>query len=225
MKKKFLMKATLAVLLLAALGSCKKEEAKSSSVSQLNSEVYNTGNPKKDAVGFRPDEYTLAYQMSLSILDSLSCSNDYDVKNLHSLGYFSGGYVFCVPSFNNVNAHLVIIPQNLILSAFVIHNLQAFSNGGVALLPLKVYDYEIYDACDNDLLLDGKVYPNIVDNFFVVSNVYTTNFAAYQFNLNNVFNNANINTYSYYGPNQGTIRLTMDEFLLGVAKGCYLNLH
>lgn len=212
-------------MLLAALGSCKKEETKTSSVSQINKEVCNANTFKEDDGNFRLDEYTSAYQLSLQILDSLTCSKDYDIKSLHSLGYGSGGYIFCAPSINNTNSHLVIFPENLILSAFVIHNLQPFSNGGITLLPLKVYDYEIYDACDDDLLLDGKIYPNAVDSLFVVSNVYTTNFAAYQFNLTNVFNNPSTGTYPYYGPIQTTPRLTMDEFLLGVARSCYVNLH
>jgi hypothetical protein len=86
-----------------------------------------------------------------------------------------------------------------------------------------MYDYEIYDACNTYVLLDGKIYPNSGDLLFTVSNVYISNFANYAYNLTPIFNTVNVGSYTYYGQVQGVTRLALDEFLYSVALSCYYN--
>lgn len=94
MKKKFLMKATLAVLLLAALGSCKKEEAVLPNVESAESNLMlseNESGSKNDAID--PN-------VTIQAMENLYGDNyDFDSK-LSANVLNNGPRFFAVPSYS-----------------------------------------------------------------------------------------------------------------------------
>lgn len=217
MKKRFITFA-FAVLVAAIIVSCQKEERLGINSTQQQEETDLT-----DDIGIdlRADQYTIAYQKTLEIIDSIGCSFDYDLNNMYSFGTCSAGYVFCVPTVYP-DYYVIIFPS--LSCAFALRNVEQLPNYNTfTLRPPYYYDFEVLDACFSEVLFEGELYPNSNNPLFVVTAVDLTNINTLDYNLNTLFSNVAVGSYTYQGVCQAQYyMLSLDEYLFSIAKQCLL---
>ena len=220
MKKTLLMLA-FTVMAATVFVSCQKEDASNEQKQPTNVEFELSDD---DGMGLRADPYTIAYNAAAAIVsDSLDCSFIYDIDDMYCLGSFFSSYIFCVPTDYISGYYLILFPS--LSSAFVIHDVQGLPNFHYQTnTPPVYYNYEIYDACIDNLICKGRVYAQSGYSAFTVTDVVfdLTYLGSIEYNLLNMFNLLAVGTYTYQGIIQGQhSNLTRDEYLYSIAKECY----
>lgn len=223
MKKKLLMKMAFAVLLVAVLASCKKDNSlaypsqNESNEVEFNAEIYSGENDT------RADQWTVERGIALNIIANLPNGWIYDTTGLYCMGLFGGHYAACVPSTMFSDYFLVVFPYEDI--AFSIHEMVGYTSLVDNTLVRPYYEFEICNEAGPSgfVLCDGRFYPYIgTTTSFVISHKYpTTEIWDMNYNLTNFYSHINTGIYSYQGIAQGNSNMTLNNYLLSITMNCY----